>query len=73
MNNKIIIFSLQRSLKLSCRVIVIMYSITESARIVDATGPGTMRVRSGTTVSLNCRATGHPEPSVVWTKTNSGR
>ena len=45
----------------------------ESARIIETNGPGTMRVRAGTTVSLNCKAEGHPEPAVTWAKIAMGR
>ena len=47
--------------------------LLESARIVDTGGPKSMRVRAGTTVSLLCRAEGHPKPKVLWTKLYMGR
>jgi len=47
--------------------------VLESARIVDTGGPESMRVRAGTTVSLLCRAEGHPKPKVLWTKLYMGR
>jgi len=49
------------------------YTFLESARIIETNGPGTMRVRAGTTVSLNCKAEGHPEPAVTWAKIAMGR
>ena len=48
--------------------IYITNHVPESARILDPPGPGSMQVRAGTTVSLSCRAAGHPQPQVTWTK-----
>ena len=45
----------------------------ESASILETGGPGSMRVRAGTTVSLDCKAAGHPEPVVTWSKMSLGR
>ena len=47
--------------------------ISVSPKIVESSGLGEMRVRSGTTVSMECRAEGHPQPRVTWTKIQAGR
>lgn len=38
------------------------------APLIPASGPASVTVRAGTTVSLACRPTGHPQPTIAWTK-----
>lgn len=47
--------------------------VLEAPTIIGVPGPESMRVRAGTTVSINCKAEGHPTPNITWTKLQSGR
>ena len=60
-------------LKTDIRLEYIIKLFPESPRIVETSSPSSMRVRSGTTVSLDCRSKGHPHPRVSWNKMQGGR
>ena len=51
---------------------MIIYS-AEAPTITGVPGSESMRVRAGTTVSISCKADGHPKPNITWTKLQTGR
>ena len=50
-----------------------MDHISESPTIEGNSEEKRLTVRAGTTISLDCRANGHPTPSITWKKLEPGR
>lgn len=44
------------------------FPIAESPRLLDTSSPRNLTARAGTTISLNCKTVGHPQPNVTWQK-----
>ena len=54
-------------------VMSILDYISESPTIEGNSEEKRLTVRAGTTISLDCRANGHPTPSITWKKLEPGR